>query len=221
MVVNGDSLIQSDSMPYYCFNTYGVQGIIFLPDYYEENNNWMIYKSTFIRNYKRLPGQNLVLDDALRYSKIDANNYNGKGELIIKNKPIIHDTALTYGDMAVVKHANNRDWWLIVPTDRADRNYYTVLIGKNGVEKIDPQKIGNKIADIGNGSSGFLFSPDGTKLARFFYTEGLFLFDFDREKGELSNIKKIDFPNDSSRYGGLAFSPLDRFLYVATDTILY
>lgn len=221
MVVNGDSLIQSDSMPYYCFNTYGRQGIIFLPDYYSVNNYWLLNKSTFFRNYKRLPGQNLVVYDALRYSKIDASNYNGKGEVIIKNKPILHDTALTYGDMSVVKHANNKDWWLIVPTDRADLNYYTVLIGKNGVEKINPQKIGNKIADIGNGSDGFLFSPDGNKLARFFNTEGLFIFDFDREKGELSNFKKVDFPNDSSRYGGLAFSPSGRFLYVATDTILY
>lgn len=37
MVINGDSLIQSDSMNYGCF-TYGRQGIVILPDNYNDGN---------------------------------------------------------------------------------------------------------------------------------------------------------------------------------------
>lgn len=221
MVVNGDSMIISDSMAYSCFNSYGRQGIILLPDYHNDHTYWMFNKSTFIRNYRLDPGQNLVIDDALRFSKIDLSRFNGRGEVIFKNKAIVHDTSLTYGDMSAVRHENNKDWWLIVPTDRSDLNYYIVLLGENGNIKLNWQKIGNKIKYLGHGSDGFTFSPDGNKLARFYYNEGLTIFDFDRQNGILSNFKKINFPNSGSKYGGLAFSPSGRFLYVATDTILY
>jgi len=219
VVVNGDSMIVSDSMNYICI-TYGRQGIVILPDSYQDDTYWMFYKSQFIRN-KRPPGSHLVSHDAFRYSLINIRNKNGRGEVIKKNVSLISDTSLVYGNIAAVKHENNLDWWIITSSDSKDINYYIVLLHQNGIGEIKSQKIGNKIKNLGNDSDGFLFSPDGQKLARFFHEDGLYLFDFDRSQGVLSNFKKIDFPNSGSKYGGLAFSPSGRFLYVATDTILY
>ncbi len=220
LVINGDSLIQSDSMPFHCFN-FGRQGLILLPDSYDQNLYWFIYKSAFIRNYHKPPGAHLGLYDAFRYSLINTPMNQGRGEVIIKNEAILHDTALLDGSIAVTKHDNNLDWWIISPTDRVDLNYYILLLGKNGIQKIASQKIGNKIANLGDDSDGFLFSPNGNKLARFWHKDGLFLFDFDRKEGVLSNFKKVDFSNSESKIGGLAFSPSGRFLYISTDTILF
>ena len=219
MVINGDSLIQSDSMNYGCY-TYGRQGIVILPDNYNDGNFWIFYKSLFIRK-KPLPGANLALYDAFRYALVNMNNFQGRGEVLDKSISILHDTSLVHGNICATKHFNNKDWWVMASTDNSEINYYFVLLDQNGISKIKAQKIGNKITRLGNDSDGFLFSPDGSKLARFFYEDGLFLFDFDRKDGVLSNFKKIDFPNSGSKYGGLAFSPSGRFLYVVTDTILY
>ena len=221
LVVNGDSLIQSDSMSfYYCFN-YGRQGLILIPDSYNENRYWMLYKSLFARSYIVPKGGNLILYDAIRYALVDIHKNSGRGEVVEKSKVILRDTALVDGDIAAVRHVNNIDWWFVTTTDRVDFNYYILRLRRNGIDSILTQKIGNKIDKLGFESDGFLFSPDGSKLARFLYRDGLFLFDFDREHGVLSNFKKVDFPNSGSKFGGLAFSPSGRFLYVATDTILY
>ncbi|MBK9720358.1 MAG: T9SS type A sorting domain-containing protein [Saprospiraceae bacterium] len=219
VLINGDSLIQSDSMPYGCL-PHGRQGIVMLPDAYNEDLVWIFYKSAFIRK-KPLPGANLILDDAFRYSLVNKAFHFGRGEVIQKNIAIVHDTALVYGDITATKHANNKDWWIITATDKSDLNYYIVLLDPHGINEIKVQKIGNKIKSLGNDSDGFIFSPDGSKLARFFYQDGLFLFDFDRQTGILSNFRNIKFANQNSVFGGLAFSPSGRFLYIATDTILY
>ncbi len=221
LVVNGDSLIQSDSMSsYYCFN-YGRQGLIFIPDSYDKNKFWLFYMSSYIRNYILPKGMHLILNDALKYTLVDISMDNGTGEVIEKNKLIAFDTSLVDGDIAAVKHNNNKDWWLVTATDRIDLNYYIIKLGKSGIDTVLTQKIGNKLYDLNYGSDGFVFSPDGNKLARFFHRDGLFLFDFDREHGVLSNFNKVEFPNSGSKFGGLAFSPSGRFLYVSTDTILY
>ena len=218
MLIKGDSLIISDSMNYFCL-AYARQGIIILPDGYHENKYWLFYKSAFIRNNPK-PGSYTALVDAMRYAIIDMAADSGHGEVVIKNKSIIIDTALVFGDLCAVKHSNNLDWWLITTIDKPDRNYYIIHLRQNEIS-FRTIKIGNQITTIERDSEGLLFSPDGAKLATYSIIDGLFLFDFDREHGVLSNFKKVDFPNSGSKFGGLAFSPSGRFLYVSTDTILY
>ncbi|MCC7507268.1 MAG: PKD domain-containing protein [Saprospiraceae bacterium] len=62
-----------------------------------------------------------------------------------------------------------------------------------------------------------VFSPDGSSLARFDAKDDLFLFDFDRCTGMLSNPLHIPITDDSDNenYAGLAFSADGRYLYAA------
>ena len=78
------------------------------------------------------------------------------------------------------------------------------------------------------GSSGgqAVFSPDGTKYARYSAADELRLFDFDRTTGDLSNFQLIEIPPDTLSnpplgLSGLAFSASGRFLYCSNWDKIY
>src|SRR5690606_1796319 len=66
-----------------------------------------------------------------------------------------------------------------------------------------------------------VFTPDANKYIRVNPFNGLNIFDFDNEKGELSNPIVIDFPNDTFYYAGASASANSRFLYISARTKLY
>ncbi len=161
----------------------------------------------------------LISGERLYYTLVDMSKNNGKGEVIEKNK-IIFDKLLDFGKITACRHANGIDWWILM-ADSDTKNINTLLLSSKGIEDKGIQKFsfGEK------GSVGqAVFSPDGTKYARFqghnlLVKNQLLLYDFDRCTGKLSNQREQLF-NDSTFVGGLAFSPNSRFLYVIeTPTI--
>jgi hypothetical protein len=54
------------------------------------------------------------------YSIIDMAQNNGLGKVTIRKKPIVVDT-LEYGKLAIVRHANGRDWWLCIGEAHRDK----------------------------------------------------------------------------------------------------
>ena len=127
---------------------------------------------------------------------------------------------MSYGKIAVTRHANGKDWWVLVGKALTN-SYFTILISENGIEDVFQQSIGE--IPVFGPSYQAVFSPDGTKYARagaFKFTEAgsIDIYDFDRCTGLLSN--SLHIPIDTTEegfvdgaFGGLAFSPNSELLY--------
>lgn len=159
------------------------------------------------------------------YSTIDINLANDLGAVTSKNNMIIVDT-LDAGQITACKHANGRDWWILVPL-LSGEGYYRLFLSPSGVQNLGIQITGDYHPTAC--SSQAVFSPDGTKYAR--YDQGdwtdtlgfLNVFDFDRCTGLLSN-KRIDtIPHLSNFWGaaGIAISPNSKVVYVNDTYHMY
>ncbi len=183
-----------------------------------------------------LPGSNhiyymfhLGVDEGLhirhfRYTVVDMSKNNGLGAVLEKNQ-LVFDT-LNFGQqMTAVRHANGRDWWLILPHGHTNfdsgssNRYFKFLFSPDGIK-------GPTRQDIGDGwgaqywSGQATFSPDGTKYVRLNPTQGMRMFDFDRCTGEFSNPRSIYYPNETVTACGVSFSPNSRFLYASLGDLI-
>ncbi len=160
------------------------------------------------------------------YSILNKNSTLENFSVIGKNINIISDT-LTYGKMTATRHANGRDWWILIG-EYDTNNYYTVLLTNNGIEEIFQQSLGD-IPVIGLAGQSVFF-PDGSKYAHkgaFYFTEpgSIDIYNFDRCTGLLSNSLHIPIDTTEEGFidgglGGLAFSPNSELLYHSRDVRL-
>jgi hypothetical protein len=157
----------------------------------------------------------------LLYSAIDASANNGLGKVAQKNVLLEQDT---FTDMlTAVRHANGRDWWLMVMENHKNLNippgakgkYHRYLVDPYGIHGPTEQQTG-KLWSPENYIGQACFSPDGSKYAIVNIINGVHLFDFDRCTGLLSNFVHIDLSQDTVWFSGTAFSPDSRLLYIAT-----
>jgi len=154
------------------------------------------------------------------YNLIDMNQINGMGLLVEKKVEIIKDT-LEAGQMTAVKHANGRDWWVLVAESYSNR-YYTLLLNNNGITVVDTQDVGLSFID---GLGQAVFSPDGNKYVRTLgikttEPKHLYIYDFDRCTGKLSNPVYSTLENTGIGLG-CAFSPDSRYLYITGRTKIW
>ena len=147
----------------------------------------------------------------------------GGGEVTEKNIPIIQDT-LSAGKITATRHANGRDWWILIGRFN-DNIYYKLLLTPEGLDGPYSQEIG--LAPI-TGTGRACFSPDGTKYAVYngFLPEKEYLnvFDFNRCTGELTNPQFLHFQDgdDIAFFGqSVAFSPNSRYLYLNTHNVIF
>lgn len=195
------------------------QGALFLP--LPNNERYYYLFHTKRDNADALfPGPHI---STLYYSLIDTWGDQGLGSVIEKNVVLVLDT-LGKGNINTAKHANGRDWWILVP-EYDKYSYHQLLLDLEGIHykgiiSVPP------VEGYGQPASGFAtFSPDGTKYARHDlrgFPAGHFvrLYDFDRCTGELS--KQVHLPlSDTAGVGGLAFSPDSRYLYVTSQELVY
>ncbi|MEO8088239.1 MAG: T9SS type A sorting domain-containing protein [Bacteroidota bacterium] len=149
-------------------------------------------------------------------STIDISQNGGLGSVINKNEIIFSDTLIA-GEITAVKHANGRDWWLIM--QRSNSNEYILLL-KTPYQILGPfrQSIGGNIIF---GSSGqAVFSPDGSRYAHGnAELGGVDVFDFDRCTGLFSNF--IHIVNNDTSAIGVAFSKSGQYLYVISFIKIY
>ena len=160
---------------------------------------------------------------SLWYSVVDMTLNNGLGDVVIKNQRIIDGGLIPYSNLTACKHANGKDWWVVVPKKESN-GYYKVLFNKKGVELAALQSVGDTIPEYHDGSGMSCFSPDGQKYAFYNTNTDLYLFDFNRCNGELYNFKHIPIHDTCDTYNcttGIAFSPNSRFLYVSGYFYLY
>ena len=174
------------------------QADLILPDPGSPDGYFLIHQS--LDQYP-----NGYINTSLFYSKIDISLNNGLGAVVQKNQLIFQDSLWGDGTTAC-RHANGRDWWIIVLKANSPV-YFIFLLTPNGISHNLTQTIGSRW-DVGQTA----FSSDGTKYGFYSHNDGLEIFDFDRCSGTLSNVRHVVL-NDSIWGRGFCFSPDSRFAY--------
>ncbi|MCU0348192.1 MAG: T9SS type A sorting domain-containing protein [Saprospiraceae bacterium] len=208
----GDTINPGPIYNSYCYITGypSTQSSIMLPLPGSPSEYWMFHLGVAGNQYTQY----------FHCTKVDMALNNGSGQILEKNQ-LVFDT-LHFGEqMTACRHANGRDWWLVLPygtvQQPAANRYFKFLFTPQGLQ-------GPFRQDIGDGwgfeywSGQATFSPDGNKYARLNPAQGMRLFDFDRCSGQFLNPRAIYFPNDTLTSCGLAFSPDSRFLYASLGT---
>ena len=106
------------------------------------------------------------------------------------------------------RHANGRDWWLLVPRWGVDIGYYTLMITPDTIQQTNYQVF--PFDGLQGGQA--CFSPDGSKYI-ISYWWGVAFFDFDRCSGLLTFIDHKYF-GSSIFCLGASISPNSRYAYV-------
>ena len=142
------------------------------------------------------------------YSVLENDNNPGLTQKNIKLANVVANK------VAVTRHANGSDWWLVIH-EVESTNFFIYLLTPNGISEPYLQSIGSVISSIDNSQIGEMtFSPQGDKLALVGLSGLVETYDFDRCTGELSNVNTISISGwwDRSFYG-CAFSPSGEVLY--------
>jgi len=216
VIAHGDSITVDWDLEW-C-STYGWHPFsmsnLFIPMPGDTEKVFLISKSTYV-TYTPDP---TVYQNKLIYSIIDKGQELNLSKVVTKNQTILQGR-LGYGQVTAVKHGNGLDWWMPVPEENSDK-IHMVLISKDTVLVNHSQNLGPIWGDSGSFQASF--SPNGRYYARYNRYYGLYIYDFDRCDGLLSNMKFFPFylPSQGLR-GGVGFSPDSHLLYFSDYDSLY
>ncbi len=152
---------------------------------------------------------------AMLMTRIDLSANGGQGKVISKNELMVEGV---FGTLTAVKHANGRDWW-VFNTLRTKNVYNRFLLSPDGVTNATELWAGQDVPYM-IGDAVIVFSPDGSKLARYHVAHGVYLYDFDRCSGELYGETFIPMPGTLPG-AGVSFSGNSRFLYIADRNFIF
>ncbi|MFN0200662.1 MAG: T9SS type A sorting domain-containing protein, partial [Bacteroidia bacterium] len=208
LMENGDSLAPSN----YTYSNYTTglalqQAAMILP-FPNHPNVYYLFHHTCGDNTYAYP-------DNLFYTIVDMNENGGNGKVIAKNQTVVQDFLVHFG-MTACKHANGRDWWIIMPKAESNK-HYVILFTPLGIKAIYLHPIGyNNPVYCDAGPT--CFSPDGTKYARYdICKKKIFLYDFNRCNGNVSNMTTLSADNPGGALG-MSFSPDSKFIYASGGT---
>ncbi|MFQ5448638.1 MAG: PKD domain-containing protein [Saprospiraceae bacterium] len=119
-----------------------------------------------------------------------------------------------------MKHANGRDWWVVV-SDFLGYFYKVFILSPEGLNFVSEQDFGGIPPGVFGLAGTISFSNDGTKMAQYEVPlDNVVIYDFDRCTGTISNPVIVPLP-EATLGGGQSFSPNSRFFYmVSSDFIL-
>jgi hypothetical protein len=215
---NGNGLNPGPFTNSWCNNLYGMPFIgqtLALP-WPDSSHKYILFHST------GNPGTGVFLPTELMYSVIDMSLNGGLGAVTQKNVIALQDSLCP--TLAACKHANGRDWWIVMMRDSSDL-VYKILLTPAGIVTITSQNL--NVPDHDGFNFQMSFSPDGNKFA-YSYISGSFgsayrdirLFDFDRCNGMFSNPLLIDISTPYGGYG-MTFSPNSKYLYVTDYDFIF
>jgi len=194
-------------------NFSSTQSSIVVPDPFEPNELFYLFTV----------GSALCCDgsmsDGLRYTKIDMCRNNSLGAVISTQKNILLvDTVAE--KIAVTRHANGMDYWVLTHKFYSDE-FWALLLTANGIVDTVISAIGSIHDGSVAGVQGQLkFSPNGQKIA-IGASNGLNLielFDFDDLTGVVSSFLPLE-KIDEGRVYGVEFSPDGSKLYTVSSSI--
>jgi hypothetical protein len=207
LMVNGDTLNPGEVFEEFCdLSSYPLwQPCIFLPKPGSDSLYYLFH---------------LRADDVLwnpvnlMYSVLDASGDNGNGAVVSKNNVVLTDSIFLGNYVTATRHGNGWDWWVVSP-QRFNFNIHVSLFTADSVAYKGLQLFDAPKPDSTCCVSQTAFSPDGSKYFRNSH-EGLFMLDFDRCTGLLSNPIYLDWDSLPFGGGGVAVSPNNRFLYLTS-----
>ena len=189
------------------------QGCMFLPWPGDTNRYVLLHTTKELRLPLSYPGW--VPDDVpthLYTTLLDRTFNGGNGGIVSINQVILTDTLTNWaGGLSVTKHANGRDWWIIVKKHYRNK-FFKFLLTPSGIQYIGFQNIGldNQPRVI----DSYSFSPNGEILGGVIGGHEIALFNFDRCTGILSNYQTLNNP-PTTNYGciDIDFSSNSKVLY--------
>jgi hypothetical protein len=152
-------------------------------------------------------GQRTYPSDDVFYSVIDILANNGNGKVIIKRQLLVKNSA---EKIAIVKHANKRDFWIAIKQGYSD-TLFVFLLTSSGISK-NVFKFNTYLESESTGQ--IKFSPNGKYLA--FGNIGnksgdstSYLYNFNNQTGAITNQRRIHVRSYS-----VEFSPNSKYLYL-------
>lgn len=209
---NGDSINPGIIQQYYCPFGYSPNagGSIAIP--WPDSPNLFLL---FVTDWERtdFPGgpSGFPVPRHLYYNVIDISKNGGLGKVIFKNQIALEDT-MARSSVEACRHANGRDWWVLIPKSRSNC-YFLTLITPEG---ISPSKLICSGNDWEGDSGQACFTPDGSKFIRIERGAGLHIYNFDNASGDLTYLSQIIQESEFSTASvGVTVSPNSRYLYVS------
>ncbi|MFN8155553.1 MAG: T9SS type A sorting domain-containing protein [Bacteroidia bacterium] len=187
------------------------QNYIFLPWPGDSNKYILFYCAPELQQVSSGPcaGGWGWLSTHLYYTVLDKSLNGGNGGIVSASNVALIDTLVHANGLAVTKHANGRDWWIVVK-ERCSSNYNIVLFTPSGVQLLFTQSIGPVFSSSLDAAIS-RFSPDGTIYALIRDDYNTIYYKFDRCTGFLSDPLLVN--SGSIGDGYLEFSPDSRFVY--------
>ena len=161
--------------------------------------------------------------NGLNYSVVNMTLDGGKGDVEIKNVPVISNVV---EKITAVRHCNNRDIWVVSHGSASDI-YYSFLVTPAGVNTTPVISHSGVVlpgvvppSSLDSTSLGYLkASPDGSKIAAAHWTVNVDISDFNNATGIVSNTASMYVPGDPHYLSyGVEFSPNSKLLY---STVFY
>ncbi|MEO6759334.1 MAG: PKD domain-containing protein, partial [Saprospiraceae bacterium] len=184
--------------------------LLILPDYSGQSFHLLYTRSTDVP---------VLSSDRLLWTKIKQDTV---GDLLAEfvDSTLI-EKPLFSGNLSACRHANGKDWWVVIPKNLVGVYYILQLGGGNYTIKTD--SIGLATDDYDDSTGESVFSPDGSKYARYTIHADLQIFDFDRCTGDFSHPIHVPILDaaDTTYAAGAAFSPSGRYLYVSSTKKIY
>jgi gliding motility-associated-like protein len=154
----------------------------------------------------------LYTDQRLEYAVIDKDLNSGIGSVISKNIVLMADDTLTE-KLAIAKHCNNNDLWVVVVKKSVTSNYCyfcTYLLNSYGLNHqpvISKIKTTQTIPLMGQ----MKFNAKGTILA-WASQDGVELFNFNNQTGVFTYKQNFNYNFENGL--GIEFSPNNQLLYI-------
>jgi len=196
--------------------TYGAfQANIMLPTPEKENKEFFVFNfiNDTIRSYA----------NDFAYARC---NFTNKNIVTVLEKCHNATNAKQFqpGNISACRHGNGRDWWIFA-VEFDYRKGHIFLFTKDGIVQDNVFDITGAAYDPFD-SGVTCFTNDGKKLAIYNHLNGLWIYDFNRCNGTVSNFRNIDFKGEKEEIAhnsgmGIANSPDSRYLYVSRTFYLY
>ena len=227
IVDNGDTIVPT---LYYNAKT-GLSNIfqssIFLP---MENGKYYLVTPTVSDNYytnvwQTKPAGNWNFD-MLYYHVIDKYANGGMGAVTQKKVPLLQNTPMKKSLMMACRHGNGKDWWLLKMAGDSNK-VFVFLFKQDSVLRYPDQYIPFPFLGTNNLYGQMVFNLNGDKWAlttdwikddNYAFSTDVYIADFDRCYGKLSNYQRYYTPGIDTNNLGLAFSPNSRFLYLSKSS---
>ncbi len=231
-LTEGDTLIYKNY--YVAHNGFSLlsQNSIFLP--IDSDKYYFINATMSDARYADCQANNNCYFDLLLYNVIDMKANGGAGKVIQRMIPLMQNANLRKTQMMACRHGNGKDWWLLKQEgDNADA--HTFLFTQDSVFDKGVQVFNAPVWGAWDIRGQSTFNGDGSKYATTSHgsSSGLiFLADFDRCYGKLSNPLVLEMPIGSAHNPsdttqtehlsvGLSYSPNGKLLYVISRANVY